>query len=81
MRFFAGALRAYTVKQIGIFYVSTFAVLVLGSGAELEHFGLFPQWVEYLLIMLLIPSGAALTAFDSLPHVRFKAKQLAKELP
>ena len=64
--FFSGALRAFVDKQIGIFLVSTGVSIVLSAAVIFDHYDAFTPLEEYLLVVLLMLLGAALSAFCKL---------------
>lgn len=63
--FLAGALRAYTDKNILIFYITSFAVFIMVSLMVLDHFGFIFEWTLYLAMLLLFVSGVVLSACNT----------------
>lgn len=63
--FCAGALRAYTDKNILIFYITSFAVSVMVGLMVLDHFGFLFEWALYLAALLLFVSGVVLSACNT----------------
>lgn len=71
----AGALRAFTDRNIAIFYLSLFAVAVMCTPLALEHFGVvIPDAVLVLLGMLLLVSGTLLETCNRAHPVNMSKK-------